>query len=228
MLPEWAAKLLDLQKVNITVTKLGEPQAPWSSVGSFGAKVGLVCEAVCNNGWMSDLETIATPALSRMILPTGPVTLNIDEQVVIASWLWKLAIVHEKPSGALYFNKAERMCLIDGDAPTPFGVHMWIAAYIGPLDANLRGGPCEFGSPHGHKLHGYLMTMSIRRFAAQLLCVRELPGVDVSTVSHYNFEGAEALIWPEQDGPVTWPPPVAGLDHDLFNKWYMRWNTPTK
>ena len=71
------------------------------------------------------------------------------------------------------------------------------------------------------------MTMSIRRFAAQLLCVRELPGVDVSTVSHYNFEGAESLIWPEQDGSVAWPPPVASLDHDLFNKWHMRWNTPT-
>ena len=152
----------------------------------------------------------------------------IDEQVVIASWLWKLAIVHEKPSGATYFDEAERKCLMKGDAPTPFGVHIWIAAYIGHLDANLRGGPCEFSSPDGHKLQGYLITMSIRRFAAQLLCVRELPGVHVSTVSHYNFEGAESLIWPEQDGPVAWPPPVAGLNHDLFNKWHMRWNTPTE
>lgn len=53
VLPEWTARLLNLQQVNVTVTKLGEPQVPWSSVGSFGAKVGPVCEAVCNNGWMS-------------------------------------------------------------------------------------------------------------------------------------------------------------------------------
>ena len=78
------------------------------------------------------------------------------------------------------------------------------------------------------KLYGYLITMRIRPFAAQLLCVRELSGVDVSTMSHYKFEGAETLIWPEQDGPVAWPPPVAVLDHELFNKWHMRWNTSTK
>jgi hypothetical protein len=97
------------------------------------------------------------------------VSLLVDEQVVVACWLWKLAIVHEYLSGAIYFNDEERQCLLLGNAPTPIGVHMWIAAHHGDLDANLKGGPCTFSSPDGQTANGFLMTMSLRRFAAQLL-----------------------------------------------------------
>jgi hypothetical protein len=95
---------------------------------------------------MSELEHVAAAVLSRMILPKGPITLDANEQFVIATWLWKLAIVHEHPSGATYFNDAERRCLVNDDSPPASGVHVWIAAYRGDLDANLRGGPCKFAS----------------------------------------------------------------------------------
>jgi hypothetical protein len=44
LIPEWAAKLLNLKRVNVKVKKLGESQRPWISVGSFGAKVRRVCQ----------------------------------------------------------------------------------------------------------------------------------------------------------------------------------------
>jgi hypothetical protein len=175
---------------------------------------------------MSDLENLAKPILRRMMIPKGMVSVSPDEQVVLASWLWKLAIVTEYPTGAVYFN-SERTCLMNGHAPTPFGVHMWIAAYAGKLDANLNGGPCTFSSPDGDKTEGYLMSMTLRRFAAQLLCVREIPGKNLNTESHFSFEGAEALICPERDGDVMWPPPAGTLDGPLFDKWHTRWNTQT-
>ena len=70
------------------------------------------------------------------------------------------------------------------------------------------------------------MSMTLRRFAAQLLCVRERPGKDVNTISHSNFEDAESWIWPEHDDTVTLPAPAGALDDDLYDKWHTRWNNP--
>jgi hypothetical protein len=44
VLPEWIAELLQLQLVGVSTTKTGEPERLWTSVGSFGATVGAVCE----------------------------------------------------------------------------------------------------------------------------------------------------------------------------------------
>ena len=187
VLPEWTAKLLKIKKVNVTITRQGLAQTKWASVGSFGAKIGPVCKKLCNSGWMSDLENLARPILSTLILPDRPVALSPDEQVIVASWLWKLAVV---------------------------------------MDATILGGISQLGAADGRTTQGYLMTLFIRRFCAQLLCVREVRGVNLSTVSHYQFKGAEALIWPEQDGDVPWPRPAAALDDALFQKWHTRWNTP--
>jgi hypothetical protein len=175
---------------------------------------------------MSELENLAKPILSRMIVPRNVVNLCPDEQVIVAAWLWKLAIVAEYPTGAKYFSDDERRCVMKGDAPTPFGVHIWIAGYRGRLDANLNGGPCSFSSREGDKAQGYLMSMTLRRFAAQMLCVREIPGKNVDTVAHFYFHGAETLIWPEREDDVVWPPPAGFLDDALYDKWHTRWNNP--
>jgi hypothetical protein len=89
-----------------------------------------------------------------------------------------------------YFNADERERLLRGDAPPIGGVHIWMAASSGSLAANLKGGPATLSAPDGRSVEGFLMSMTLRRFAAQLLCVRELPGVNINTVSRYNFESA--------------------------------------
>jgi hypothetical protein len=76
--------------------------------------------------------------------------------------------------------------------------------------------PSQFSAPDGRTTQGYLMTLAIRRFAAQLLCVREIPEVNMSTVSQYYFQGAEALIWPQQPSDVSWPPTAGVLNDHLF------------
>ena len=223
IMPEWTAKLLGLGRVSVSARKLDQPKRSWESVGSFGTTVAAVCKR-CNTGWMSQLENLAKPILTRMIRPKGTVTLGSDEQVVVASWLWKLAIVHEYPSKVRYFTDDERQCLIRGDAPTPYGVHMWISAYSGSMVGNLRGGPSTFSAPDGRTVQGFLSSMTLRRFAAQILCVREMSDANISTVSRFNFTGAEVLLWPERDAALQWPPPVAALTDDLFYRWHLRWN----
>lgn len=173
---------------------------------------------------MSELEGLASPILSSMIKPSRDVDLSADQQVVIAAWLWKLAIEHEHIGGGGYFDEGERRCLMRGDAPPTGGVHMWLAAHSGSLLANLKGGPATFSAPDGRTTYGFLMSMSLRRFAGQVLCVREMPGVNVHTVARFNFEGAETLVWPEAERAVRWPPSAGPLTAELFSKWHQRWN----
>lgn len=226
VMPEWTAKVVGMtgERVEVSGRRLDGPLRTWQSVGSFGTTVRGVC-IECNNTWMSKLENLAKPILSPMMVPQRPVQLDPDQQTVVAAWLWKLGIVHEHASGVKYFNTAERQCLPNWDDPPIGGVHMWIAAYSGPLIGNLRGGPATFSAPDGRTVEGFLMSMSLRRFAAQVLCVRQMPGTNVDVVNRYNFKGAESLIWPEPEKGVIWPAPAASLDAHLFDRWHLRWNS---
>jgi hypothetical protein len=129
----------------------------WQKVGTFGHTVGSVCE-VCNTGWMHELEELAKPILSPLILPKQQkaVWLSADEQVVLASWLWKIAILHEDVTPHKYFNEGERHVLRSGDAPPLENVLMWISTYVGPLIANVKGGPASFSTPDGRTMDGLL------------------------------------------------------------------------
>jgi len=104
VIPEWAAKVMKLKRVRVTPRKLGVAHKPYESVGSFGTTIGSVCKVTCNTGWMSELERLVQPILTPMMIPKAVVSISPDEQVVLASWLWKLAIVAEYPTGAVYFK----------------------------------------------------------------------------------------------------------------------------
>jgi hypothetical protein len=69
------------------------------------------------------------------------------------------------------------------------------------------------------------MSLTIGRLAAQVLCVREMPATNISTLSRYYFAPAEVLIWPDDsEARMTWPPGQV-LAPDLFSKWHLRWNS---
>jgi hypothetical protein len=228
VLPEWTARLIGVEegvRLQVHGKRYDEPEKTWQAVGSFGQTVRSVCED-CNGGWMSDLENLARPFLSEMILPSSPapVRLSPDQQIVLASWLWKTAIVHEHASTVKYFNGAERRALRRGDSPPNNNVLMWISTYVGPLIANLKGGPAEFVTPDGRQLDGYLISLTIGLFAAQVLCTRKLGQTRTRPRARYNLAAAEAMIWPESPDIVWWPM-TDRLDGDDFNRWHMRWNT---
>lgn len=226
VIPEWAARLLSVGRLSVEPRRMGVSMRPWATVGTFGHTVNSVC-ARCNNGWMAELEGLAKPVLARLIRPNGPVELSQDKQAFLTAWLWKLAIVHEHITSATYFNAAERRCLIRMDDPPTRGVHLWIGYYSGRNIAALRGGPSTFSAPDGRHVDAYLLSMNLRRFAAQLLCLRGLRGVLIRSQPQYNFANYERRIWPEPDQPVHWPPP-ANLTTTLFELWHQRWNAPVR
>jgi hypothetical protein len=223
VLPEWAARLLNVGRMTIQGRRLNDQPRTWQSVGSFGQTVNQVC-ARCNNEWMSELEELARPILSRLIKPTAAVDLSPDDQVTIVAWLWKLAIVHEHITRVRYFTVTERRRLIRLADPPSVGVHVWIGYYSGNNAASLRGGLATFGASDGRTFDAYLLSMSLRRFAAQLLCFRPLPRVRVRAEIQYDFTGFERRIWPNPDEAVHWPP-RSTFTEQLFDMWHRRWST---
>lgn len=225
LVPEWIARFLQVKKTRVTQARLGRQLDPWIAAHSFGVKVGGVCKFICNNGWMSDLEVLAKPILSKIIRPTGPVDLSPDEQLVIVCWLWKVAIAHEHVIGRNYFTADERTCLMREDAPPEIGVRVWLAGYAGDLSANVKGGTAAFSAEDGSVTEGYLLSVTIGRFAAQMLCLREIPGRSMSALANSDFSQAEVDIWPGSDERVCLPPPGGSLaDQAAFDQWHLRWH----
>jgi hypothetical protein len=176
---------------------------------------------------MSDLEHLAKPILGVMILPKKAVTLTPDEQVVIVAWLWKMAVLHESMSQRKYFTKEERECLQIGDDPPAQNVAMWLGYFGGGLDANLRGGPARFTRRGGHRIPGFLMSMSLRRFSAQVLAFRPSTQRPVRASAQCDFSNAEVQIWPPTDRNVEWPP-LLTMYQRSFDLWHKRWNAPRR
>ncbi len=223
VLPAWAAQFVGIGRVDVTGRRLDDSPRTWEQVGSFGQTINSVCQR-CNDGWMGDLEQLARPVLERLIKPRGDVRLSSDEQTVVAAWLWKLAIMHEHASRDRYFNRRERECLIDLNDPPENGVRAWVGAYVGDLAANLRGGPGIFSAPRGRVLKGFLMSMSLGQFAAQLLCVRMPSDLPVKAPGGYDLGSAEVQIWPAADVSASWPPAMR-LTTSRFDQWHSRWKT---
>src|SRR5207249_4087328 len=118
VLPNWTAELIGLRRVEVRRRVLDGPPTTWQKVGSFGHTVTSVCVR-CNTGWMSDLEDDTKPILSPLIYPREKrdVRLTPDEQIILAAWLWKIAILHADLSPEKYFTRAEREVLWRGDIP---------------------------------------------------------------------------------------------------------------
>src|SRR5437764_926530 len=72
---------------------------PWSDWGEYkskdaGPQIDTVCRG-CNHGWMSDLETAASPILTPMIEGHAQ-GLDINQQVIVSRWASKTAMVWEQ------------------------------------------------------------------------------------------------------------------------------------
>ena len=221
--PEWAARLVGAGRFAVRSARLNEPVRRWQAVRSFGFTVRDVCQS-CNNEWMSELETLAMPILQPMIRPVGSVTLDADQQLVLACWLSKVAILHEYAATRRYFRVADRASLLRRGAPPP-GVQIWIGAYVGSRTGTLWGGPCTFagGRPPQH-VPGLLTTLNLGQFAAQLLAHRLRDSMRVR--GQYDFSRLVLRIWPPLVERVTWPPAAGGLDDEAFSALHRRWNTP--
>ena len=89
----------------------------------------MVCRA-CNNGWLSQLETIARPLLSDLVCGYAR-TLTVADQKLLATWIAKTTMTAEyiaKDQVAIHQATRDRFYAAREPAPN---WQMWAAYYTG-------------------------------------------------------------------------------------------------
>ncbi len=198
----------------------------WEAPG-LDVSVKQVC-AACNEGWMSNLEEAAARVMKPLIRGE-PRILTPDDQVLLARWAAKTALVFEfayASSAANYIPASDRQWLRGNETP-PASTTVWLAGHTGrriafhrsvpfegsPADSVVGGSIGTSGTisrPEAHSTTLAILHLVIKVFGDSLPEERslELPAVTRDVV---------IKIWPRQLAAVLWPPPRALDDDALFD-----------
>ena len=197
---------------------------------AFSRRAKIVC-AECNNGWMSRLEVAAAPLITPMLTAERRVTLNVDEQAIVALWVVKTAMTMQLshptrridgiPDGHYRSLREEQHppstsqvwiggCSHD-DRPPNVPLAMVGRCRIAPLSRfrSVDIAPDEPTRP------AYVATMSMGNLAMQVF------GHQYSTsnvqLRYPNLSGVALLqIWPVLSASVEWPGALT-LDYPTFD-----------
>ena len=187
--------------VNMQSGELSFRSWPASQIASVTTK--LVCNS-CNTGWMSDLECRAAPLLIPMI-EGRPHTLSQAEQLIVATWSTKTAMVLEPVVGAHeYFRQEQRdMVRIEDRPPGFFRVYAAaIEGLVSPLSYSRVVGRQELPNQGFFDLH--MHTVQINTLVLQVSRSEPPPPKFGVLMSPAISSIIEVPVFPPSD--FFWPP----------------------
>lgn len=207
---QWVSRTgLDLAPVRHHAGPLNALPRDMGEQPPFRQTVKSFC-ASCNNGWMSNLETVAQRVLTPLILDE-PGTIALDDQAAIATWVQKTALTamllssrEQRENGyglapSEYRALYERRELVQPLESSQFwvgrfeGVKGFSAVRVTPLTVRIPGFP-EPPLPQG-----YAMTIVLG--ALLLYGVRfTTPGLQADTKTELGMP----QLWPSERS-VMWP-----------------------
>ena len=195
----------------------GTSVADHGTRGPFTTTVRDVC-AVCNTGWMSELEGAAKPILGPLIRGQ-PQKLGFWRQMLAATWATKTAMTLE------CLVPLERGIPIDYvrglrayQCPPLLRQQVWIGRYSGGDPHSFahsagRGGERTPQEPNPQDEYIYNATLTVGELAFQIFghtfkprLVQRVPDELTSSVTQ---------IWPLVNEVASWPPPSALENKDL-------------
>ena len=207
---QWVSRIgLDLAPMRHHAGPLNALPRDMGEQPPFRQTVKSFC-APCNNGWMSNLETVAQRVLTPLILDE-PGTITLEDQAAIATWVQKTALTamllssKEQRENGYGLSPSEYRALYERRElmqPLEFsqfwvgrfkGINGFSAVRVTPLTVRIPGFP-EPALPQG-----YAMTVVVG--ALLLHGVRfTTPGLQADTTTDLGMP----QLWPS-DTSVTWP-----------------------
>jgi hypothetical protein len=184
----------------------------WEVAEIASATARLVCHD-CNTRWMAKLESHAKPVLEPM-LAGHPVWLDRDQQLLVATWACKTAIVCEAALNAADpFGLEERQAVMVGNRP-PASVEVFLAGVegdIAPLGysggkvgVEVRGDTLL--KYHFHTVQVATMVMHIVRRDPPLRDAGSLQRMRLPRELELPYGDALAVIFPPVLAHCPWPP----------------------
>lgn len=229
--PLWIRELLASTDAYVVLARHARQQVRWPIPDTeMGVKVNAVCKP-CNEGWMSDLETAATPIVRPLVLG-HTIELTEPDLETLARWAVKTAMVFDLVTplnGRPYYTDEERSRLRASPGLPDGQPLVWLAGYVGANLATAVDHRIYFhlaDDPTRTAVEGYHNTITVGQFAFQVLSVR-----------HGNWDGGRlagrvrASSWDEvvlQAWPLPlagrWPRPLQMTDAGL-SAFIDRWGT---
>lgn len=197
----------------------------YTVVDDMGVRVNRVCRVTCNSGWMHELEAAVEPILTPLILGHDA-SLDMSQQIVVARWVIKTAMVLEFTSEhEPFYTFAERSLVRQENegslAPSLAWTCVWLGSYDGPYQANAHGSVVNFYAQVGNlrtPMPGLSTVLSIGSLVCQALTIRVPPSLPrpIPIRLEPSWRPKTIRIWPS-DEEVRWPPPER-VDQDGFDK----------
>jgi hypothetical protein len=180
--------------------------------------IDTVC-AGCNHGWMSDLETEASPLLTPMI-EGNPVGLSVEQQALVARWSTKTAMAYDQllPAGRRHYTAEECRWAMEQTMPPP-DTTVRLGHYSGtafdfidvkhealywerPADPEIRAAP-----------DAYRTLLVIGKLVIDLGVRRPINAMFVNAGS-VSIDDLMPLVWPTSEAR-SWPPRLGLNDNSV-------------
>jgi hypothetical protein len=170
-------------------------------------KAKVVC-GTCNNGWMSEIETHAKPAMTDLIVGEIDVPISGPRARDIARFAFKSAVVVDHMKRGRVFHSFPRPARhqFKQKLEIPLNVRMWFAPFLPKGAGRILSFYYGFTEPKRFEL--YVCTYCVGHFAFQVLTEQS----SASSMILYpvpGFELAAAPFSPHIDEKFTWPPRAA-------------------
>jgi hypothetical protein len=189
---DWYSQVRDLDKPSVAVEHAGR---------EIDLTVSTVCER-CNHGWMRRLETKVAPFLKPMIVGIQT-TLTFKQQMLLARWSAKTAIVHESTYSSTKRRTPRFSSAYLRSRGTPRGTQVVLGRYEGTsiLDHTRASTPDVDG-----ELHFSYTTLLIGQVFIQVFADPRRDSKPALTQTAANE--FIALFRPnETTADIVWPPP---------------------
>jgi len=182
----------------------------------------------CNTGWMRQLESGVKPILVPL-MNGQRATLSREQQLLVARWFIKTAIMHEMLGPEPYYFQPYERKALETSLEVPKPTLFFLGQYRGerPMTSVAIHIPLVAGesTDRATPISGYSVTFTIKQLALQLFSLRVPPTFPFDTVSLHlpaNLSDMAVQFWPVVDDPLTWPPPF-WLDEDGLELFQSRW-----
>ena len=172
--------------------------------------VDVICKRVCkscNVGWMSSIEGSASRLLGPMI-QGRPVTLSAEDQMLIARWTMKTAIMVEHLHSIPSPNAPQilRWLIEGGTAPSRLWILLAARSQSGSfIECDHRALRLRSHGPFVHNVEGALVTFAIGHVVLQAF--KAPPGSGEEIRIPGPSRGFISQICPVGDVVCAWPPP---------------------
>lgn len=205
---DWAGRFADSDQRSIVqlCDREGErrDQREWNA-RAYDRQARVVC-AICNGGWMSDLEAQVSPLLMPDQLDGRPLT--HAEQTLLAVWSMKTTLVlnaAETPDRRVIAPEVARR--FGSERQVPRGAEVWITSYTGSEDERpaLAGLGIDLDDRQD-PLRGWrdiaVTTFVVGPFVFQVFLA--VPELEIESLTRTFPPGTHiSRLWPIEE-PVTW------------------------